>query len=133
MRIASAFGMSLGDLLQTPSASSSVRVVRAEDKAYHYKSDKDVRIRTLSPLNLEKDVELYEVQLKAGGALRSAPHYEGTREFLTVQTGEVCVESGSDSEVLSPGDSANYRADLPHAIINRGPGSAVVLLVVIYR
>jgi transcriptional regulator with XRE-family HTH domain len=133
LRIARAFGMSLGELLETPAASSSVTVVRAGDRAYHYRSDKFVRIRTLSPLNLEKDVELYEVQLQPAGALKSAPHYEGTREFLTVQKGQVCVQSGDDSELLNAGDSATYRADLPHAIINQGKGNAVVLLVDIYR
>jgi transcriptional regulator with XRE-family HTH domain len=133
LRIARAFEMSLGELLETPAASSSVTVVRAGDRAYHYRSDKFVRIRTLSPLNLEKDVELYEVQLQPAGALKSAPHYEGTREFLTVQKGQVSVQSGDDSELLNAGDSATYRADLPHAIINQGKGNAVVLLVDIYR
>lgn len=133
MRIAGAFGMRLGELLQMPSATSSVAVVRAEDKAHHYRSDKFVRIRTLSPLHLEKDVELYEVQLQPGGALRSAPHFEGTREFLTVQKGQVRVESAGDAEALNPGDSASYRADVPHAIVNEGKGEAVVILVDIYR
>ncbi len=133
MRIAQAFGMSLGELLQMPAASSNVTVIRADDRAYHYRSDKFCRIRTLSPLNLEKDVELYEVQLEAGGALRSAPHFEGTREFLTVQKGQIAVESGADREILHPGDSASYRADLPHAIVNTGKGEAVVFLVDIYR
>jgi transcriptional regulator with XRE-family HTH domain len=133
MRIAQAFGMSLGDLLEMRGVSSNVTVIRADDRAYHYRSDKFCRIRTLSPLNLEKDVELYEVQLEAGGALRSAAHFEGTREFLTVQKGQIAVESGSDREVLHPGDSASYRADLPHAIVNRGKGEAVVFLVDIYR
>jgi transcriptional regulator with XRE-family HTH domain len=133
LRIAQAFGMTLGELIEMPGATSAVSVIRADDKAYHYSSDRFCRIRTLSPLNLEKDVELYEVQLQAGGALRSAPHYEGTREFLTVQKGEVRVESSGDAELLHPGDSANYRADRPHAIINASPSEAVVLLVVIYR
>jgi transcriptional regulator with XRE-family HTH domain len=133
MRIAQAFAMPLGELLQMPSASSSVNVIRADDRAYHYKSDKACRIRTLSPLNLEKDVEFYEVQLQPGGALRSSPHFEGTREFLTVQTGQVRVQSGDDSEALKPGDSASYRADLPHAIVNTGSDEAVVFLVDIYR
>ncbi len=133
MRIAQAFGMSLGELVQMSSASSNVTVIRAEDRAYHYRSDKFCRIRTLSPLNLEKDVELYEVQLEPSGALRSAPHFEGTREFLTVQKGQVRVESAADSELLHPGDSASYRADVPHAIINTGKGQALLFLVVIYR
>src|SRR3954463_9079718 len=51
MRIAQAFGMALGGLLEMPSASSTVNVIRAEDRAYHYKSDKYCQIRTLSPLN----------------------------------------------------------------------------------
>ncbi len=133
LRIAQAFGMTLGDLLEMPGATSTVHVIRASDHTYHYRSDKDCRIRTLSPLNLEKDVEFYEVQLQPGGALRSSPHFEGTREFLTVQKGRVRVESGNDAEELNPGDSASYRADVPHAMINVGKGEAVLFLVDIYR
>jgi len=133
MRIAQAFAMPLGDLLEMPEATSAVTVIRAADRAYHYRSDKFCRLRTLSPLNLEKDVEFYEVQLQPGGALRSAPHFEGTREFLTVQKGHIRVESATDSEDLAPGDSASYRADVPHAIINEGRTEAVMFLVDIYR
>lgn len=133
LRIAQAFGMTLGELLEVPGASSTVTVIRANDHAFHYRSDKFCRVRTLSPLNLEKDVEFYEVQLQPGGALRSSAHFEGTREFLTVQKGQVRVESAGDAEELGPGDSATYRADVPHAIINLGKGEALVFLVDIYR
>ncbi len=133
LRIAQAFSMGLGELLEMPGAASAVSVIRADDHAFHYRSDKACRIRTLSPLNLEKDVEFYEVQLQAGGALRSAAHFEGTREFVTVQKGQVLVESADDVETLNPGDSASYRADVPHAIVNAGKGEAVVFLVDIYR
>ena len=132
-RIARAFEMSLADLVETPGATTSINVIRANDRAHRYRSDKDCQIRTLSPLNLEKDVEFYEVQLQAGGALRSAAHYEGTREFLTVQKGRVRVESAGDSEVLERGDSVSYRADVPHAIVNLGRSEALVFLVDIYR
>jgi transcriptional regulator with XRE-family HTH domain len=133
MRIAQGFGMSLGDLLEMPAATSSINVIRVGDRAYHYRSDKFCRLRTLSPLNLEKDVEFYEVQLQPGGVLRSAPHFEGTREFITVQQGAIRLESGEDSETLGPGDSASYRADLPHAIVNTAKSEALLFLVDIYR
>src|SRR6476619_2394558 len=106
-RIARAFGMSIGELVETPGATSGINVIRSDDHAYHYRSDKDCVIRTLSPLNLEKDVEFYEVQLNEGGALRSAAHFEGTREFITVQKGRIRVESGDDTEELDPGDSSS--------------------------
>ena len=133
LRIAQAFAMPLGDLLEMPGATAAVQVIRAGDHTYHYRSDQDCRIRTLSPLNLEKDVEFYEVQLQPGGALRSAPHFEGTREFVTVQKGRLRVESAGEGEDLNPGDSASYRADVAHALINIGRSEAVFFLVDIYR
>lgn len=132
-RIAQAFGIGLGDLVEAPRATSTIDVIRAEDRTFHYRSDKDCRIRTLSPLHLEKDVEFYEVQLNEGGTLRSAPHFQGTREFLTVVKGRVRVESGDDAEELVVGDSASYHADIPHAILNAGKGEALIFLVDIYR
>lgn len=132
-RIAQALGMTLADLVDDPEAASAIRVVRSDDRMYHYRSDKDCSIRTLSPLDLEKDVEFYELRLKEGGSLRSSAHFEGTREFVTLERGKIRVESGSDMEELNKGDSANYRADQPHAISNAGRGDAVVLLVVVYR
>jgi quercetin dioxygenase-like cupin family protein len=133
LRIARAFGLPLGELLEMPGAASSITLIRADDHTYHYRSDKDCRIRTLSPLNLEKDVEFYEIRLEPGGVLRSSPHFEGTREFLTVQKGRIRVESGADAEELNSGDSASYRADVPHAIVNGGRKEGIVFLIVIYR
>ncbi len=133
LRIARAFGLTLGELLEMPGAASAVVVIRANDHTYHYRSDKDCRIRTLSPLNLEKDVEFYEVRLEPGGALRSSPHFEGTREFLTLKKGRLRIESAADAEELDAGDSASYRADVPHALINAGKTEALAFLIVIYR
>jgi transcriptional regulator with XRE-family HTH domain len=133
VRIARAFGLSLGSLVDRPGSSTTIDVIRRVDRSYHFRSDADCRIRTLSPLHLEKDVEFYEVGLKEGGALRSAPHFGGTHEFLTVERGAVAVTSGEDRCELARGDSAHYPADVEHAIENRGKGEAVVFLVVIYR
>lgn len=133
-RIARAFGLTLQELIESAEAGAAkIQVIRATDRAQVYRSDKQCEIRTLSPLNLEKDVEFYEVSLRPGGALRSQPHFEGTREFLTVEEGSVRIDSGDDHDELSKGDSGTYRADVPHAIINTGKSAALVFLVVIYR
>ena len=131
-KISRAFGLGLSDLVQDQEEAEGIGVIRAADKRYHYRSDKQCSIRTLSPLHLEKDVEFYELILTPNGVLRSAPHFEGTREFLTVQKGKVRLESADDSNELNRGDSAKYRADVPHAITNIGRGEAHIFLVVIY-
>jgi quercetin dioxygenase-like cupin family protein len=50
-----------------------------------------------------------------------------------VTKGQVRVESAGDGDDLSAGDSASYRADVPHAILNQGRTEAVAYLVVVYR
>jgi transcriptional regulator with XRE-family HTH domain len=132
LRIARAFGLSLGELIEMPGAASAVTVIRANDHTYHYRSDKDCRIRTLSPLNLEKDVEFYEVRLQPGGVLRSSPHFEGTREFLTLQK-----VRGSNP----PGRAKNSVPVIPEVAgpMSSCPGStsvkteSIAFLIVIYR
>ena len=132
LRIAKAFGIALGSLVDAPAVAPRIEVVRADDRSTHFRSDKDCRIRTLSPLHLEKDVEFYEIRLRTGGALRSAPHYSGTREILTVHEGSLRVSSGGGTQDLGPGDSAHYPADVSHEIVNTGKREAIAYLVDLY-
>lgn len=131
-RLAKALGLSLGELVGTPEQESQVEVIRSNDPQFLFRDDSSCKVRTLSPLHLEKDVEFYQVSLKHGGEMQSAPHFRHTREFLTVEKGtlELCV--GEETRKLKPGDSAHYPADCPHALRNAGKGEAVVFLVVIY-
>jgi quercetin dioxygenase-like cupin family protein len=50
-----------------------------------------------------------------------------------MEKGKIRVKSGSGAEELNRGDSASYRADVPHAIVNIGKVQALVFLVDIYR
>lgn len=132
LKIAQAFGLQLSELVESSQKRSAIEVVRASDKQFYYRSDDQCQIRTLSPLHLEKDVEFYEVRLKPHGELKSAPHFAGTREFLTVEKGNIEIVSGEDVTELSAGDSATYRADVSHRIRNQLKTEAILFLVVIY-
>ena len=132
LRIAQAFEMSLGELVEVDEHLRPIEVIRAGDPSSLYRSDDDCDIRTLSPLHLEKDVEMYEVKLRPNRTLHSAAHFEGTREFLTVQQGRVQIDSGDTSETLARGDSASYRADVEHSIRNLARSNATIILAVIY-
>lgn len=131
-RIAQAFGISIGDLVEEPWAASGISVIRADDPAHIFRSDDKCQIRTLSPLNMEKNIEFYEIMLAPGASIDSAPHFDGTKEFLTIQKGAMKVLSGSDRCELKKGDSAHYRADVPHSIRNNTKSDAHAFLVVTY-
>ena len=132
-RIAKAFGLGISELIEPTGGTPTIQVVRANDPAQVFRADKRHQVRTLSPLSNEKDVEFYEIRLPVKGELRSQGHIAGTRELLVVAAGEIRLESGSDVQMLTAGDSAIYRADLPHALVNIGSDEAVMYLVDVYR
>jgi transcriptional regulator with XRE-family HTH domain len=129
LAVATAFGISLNELVESPTQGSPLQVIRADDLHYVYRSDRDCRIRTLSPLTPERSLEFYEITFQPDGALRSAPHFVGTREHLTVQRGHLRVEAGEFAAELRRGDSIAYPADVAHAIVNIGGTTAVAYLV----
>ncbi|WP_242597465.1 helix-turn-helix domain-containing protein [Billgrantia antri] len=133
LRIAQAFDMNIGDLVDQPWTASRIEVVRGNDASQLFRDDRDCRIRTLSPLHMEKNVEFYEIRLAPGARLQSAAHFEGTRELLTVTQGQALVVAGENRCELNPGDSAHYHADLEHTIESRGDGELVSFLVVTYQ
>ena len=132
-RIAQAFGISVGELVDPDWAGSQIEVVRGDDPHALFREDDECRIRTLSPLHMEKNVEFYEIHLKPGGKLPSAPHFSGTKELLTVTSGAALVQSGTNEHRLNAHDSALYRADVSHTIESVGDEPLQCYLVVTYE
>ncbi|PMR69118.1 DNA-binding protein [Halomonas heilongjiangensis] len=133
LRIAQAFGLNIGDLVDQPWTASRIEIVRSDDANQMFRDDQECRIRTLSPLHLEKSVEFYELRIAPGARLHSAPHFEGTRELLTITRGCARVQAGDNRCALSPGDSAHYHADQEHTIENISDEELVGFLVVTYQ
>jgi len=131
-RIAQAFSISVGELVDEPWTASAIEVIRRNDPAFLYRSDSQCKIRTLSPLNMEKNIEFYELSISVGAQLKSAAHFEGAREFITVEKGSVEITAGADTSMLNEGDSAHYRGDVAHNITNTAAVEAVCFLVVSY-
>jgi mannose-6-phosphate isomerase-like protein (cupin superfamily) len=129
LAVATALGVTLDELLETGRNKPRITVIRANDTQFVYRSDEQCTIRTLSPLHPERTLEFYEITLQPLAELRSAPHFSGTVEYLTVRSGAVRVESGVDRVDLGRGDSVEYPADVPHAIVNRRRSVAVVYLI----
>ena len=132
-RIANAFGMGIGELVEQARNSSAIDNVYAGDPNNTFRSDKECTIRTLSPLHMEKDVEFYELRIAPKSELKSASHFDGARELFTVTQGTALIESGNGHSRLQVGDSAHYRADVDHCIKNDSDIELIGYLVVTYK
>ena len=132
-RIAQTFGISIGELVDDPNAGPAVDVVRGDDPGALFRGDAECELRTLSPLQLEKNIEFYAIRLRPGAELSSTAHFEGTREMFTVSTGSAEVTAGRSVVTLREGDTAHYRADVAHCIRNTADCELSGYLVVSYR
>ena len=127
------FGMDIYELLEGAPREpevAKIEAVPANLTPTMSSPDGSCVMRILSPVENAALCEWYELSFEAAGALRSAPHVEGTREHLTVLSGRIEVESAGDTETVEAGGTARYPADCDHALINVGEGNAVALLVV---
>ena len=131
--VARALNLEIGDLLGATSAKTHLHIIRADNERYHFISNDQYSIRTLSPLKMEKDVEFYEIVLHANATLESDPHFRNTEEIITIARGRVKIHAGKEEEILRKRDSAHYSADTPHQIENPNKADAVVYMVVKYR
>lgn len=127
-RIATAFGLTIDDLLSA-SPARSMRMVLGSDPRQTYLRSETVTVRTLSPLEFDGGLEFYEIRLRPGGVLASEPHPAGTREMLALHSGELVVRSGTEEQSLGAGDTLTYRADIEHSIRNEGPVEAIAYLI----
>ncbi|TNE45682.1 MAG: XRE family transcriptional regulator [Sphingomonadales bacterium] len=132
-RIADAFGLSIVHLIEEDIRPSLVEVVDANDEQAIFSERNGCRLRTLTPLHMEKHVEFYELTFAPGGELDSDAHFAGTRELLTISSGSVDLSVGPEpARRLGRGDTAHYPADRKHRIVNTSEGETVCFLVVTY-
>ena len=95
--------------------------------------EEGVHIKTLTPVNMIEDLEMYLISFKEGSRLKSNPHFPGTEEFLTLLSGEITVTAGENVTVMHKDDFLTYHSDIEHTIENTGKEKAYVHMVVRYR
>ncbi|MDB5395639.1 MAG: transcriptional regulator [Rhodospirillales bacterium] len=131
-----ALKIELADLIEggsLPSEETSIEVVSAAHTPQITSSDGSCTLRILSPPRLAGEVEWYEVEVTAAGSLDSTAHAPNAIEHFTALTAGFEVNSGNSTRSLKAGETARYRADLPHRITNISSKRAKGLMVVLYR
>ncbi|MCH7344849.1 XRE family transcriptional regulator [Pelomonas sp. CA6] len=132
-RLANALRVELSDLLsgERPAA-PGIELVAAHATPALSSPDGLCRLRILGPIDLAGQFEWYELTVQPGGALESEAHEPGSREHLSVLSGELEVSASGSRQQLGAGETARYAVDGPHAIRNHGGQPATAMLVVLH-
>jgi XRE family transcriptional regulator, regulator of sulfur utilization len=132
-RLATAFGVAVTELLggERPAA-PLLTTVPAHATPALTSPDGKCELRILGPIELAGQFEWYSLTVQPGGELASQAHEPGSREHLTVLSGQLAVRAGEQSSRLRSGETARYAVDVPHRIHNPGKTGAQALLVVLH-
>lgn len=132
-RLANALRVELSELLSgARSHQPAIETVATHATPGLASPDGLCHLRILGPIDLAGQFEWYELTVKPGGALESAPHEPGSREHLSVLAGSLTVSAGDSRQPIAAGETARYAADGPHAVRNISDAPASALLVVIH-
>lgn len=91
-----------------------------------------VVLRKLLPESLA-GLDLERMHFPHGSRLTGVPHTEGTREYLTVEKGQLELSVAGEQHRLSAGDVVAFRGDQKHGYANVGPGEAIAYSVISFQ
>ncbi|MET8143868.1 XRE family transcriptional regulator [Sphaerisporangium sp. NPDC005288] len=128
-RIADALGVTVARLVEV-SDTPVVRVVAAADAATLWRSDQGGSARLLLGSDAPAILELWDWTLQPGEFHDGDAHPPGTREMLTVLSGELTLSVYGSSHVLKKDDAVLFSADRPHRYANEGGGALRFVMVV---
>ena len=122
MRLVQWYGVSVSDLLPAPDH-LPVRVLHPEERRSLELSDEGITILMLTPTGRDAMMPVVNVYRVGGGMAESARH-DG-EEFVFVLEGTLELSYGDGPpQLLRAGDTAYYRAEVPHSFRNVGDGEA---------
>ncbi len=133
-KIATGLGVDINDLTRVISVTKRNFTLTKKDEISILDCDEEgVHIKTLTPIDMVDDLEMYLISFKKGSRLESEPHFPGTEEFLTLLEGEITVTAGENVTIMHKDDFLSYHSDIEHCIENTGEKDALVHMVVRYK
>ncbi len=129
-----AFGIGITDLLEGHSAHLSSYTVTRKGQGQQTAKEPGIEISNLAPFFRNKLAEPYYVTYDYDEAQQHMPIHLTThsgQEFDIVLSGQLKVQVGEHSEILSEGDSILYNSSTPHGMIAVGGKPCVFCAVVI--
>ncbi len=128
-KLARALNAPIEEMLRGDEAPALVEKLGPSGTPLLVSDDGKCRLRIVGWIRTVELVQWYTFEAEPGGVLESEPHPPGSIENLTVLSGQVLLTVGDEQFQIGTGETARYRADRPHRIVNAGTGPVTALMV----
>ena len=127
IKVANALQVRVEELIGPPKA--AVKFYRADELIMRKRGKVDVR--QLLPEAMA-GLEIERMAFSPGGHMTGVPHTQGTREYLTCESGSVELSVAGQSWTLQPGELVVFPGDQKHGYRNPGRAPAVAYSVIVF-
>ena len=127
------FGVEMTELLEGSSAKLSTYTVTRKGQGQETAKEDGIDIANLAPKFKDKLAEPYYVTYEYSASQLNKPIHLAThsgQEFDLILSGQLKVQVGDHTEILSEGDSIFYNSSIPHGMIAIGGKSCTFVAVV---
>lgn len=90
------------------------------------------RLYPIFSFRTDQDFEIFDLEFDEGGEMDGHQQIQGTREFITLYSGELTLVFDDREYVLKAGDHASYNAFDKYTYKNTGKGMVTANIVVHY-
>jgi transcriptional regulator with XRE-family HTH domain len=127
-KIVSGLRVGLNELIEEPRIESYY--VSKDDLFPTKEVEGQYSIYTFFPYETDRQFEIYGMVIYPGGIYYSGSHGEGTREYLTIATGELTLRLPKEEFLIKQGEAFRFDTDKEHWYCNKG--SEIVRLTSVF-
>lgn len=127
IKVANALQVRVEELIGPPKA--EVKFYRADELPMRKRGK--VNVRKLLPEAMA-GLEIERMEFAPGSHMTGVPHTQGTREYLTCESGTVELAVAGQSWALKPGELVVFPGDQKHGYRNPGRVRAVAYSVIVF-
>jgi len=136
MKLAHAFGVSMGHFFEEEAGTERIAVTRAHERRrvarrpHHHEGEVNYIYEALEIRKADKQMEPFMVEFPVQDVSEMVFVSHDGEEFLHVLEGQLEFRSTDHVEALNPGDSIYFESDISHSFRCLGERSAKALVVV---
>jgi transcriptional regulator with XRE-family HTH domain len=136
MKLANAFGVSMGHFFEDEAGTERIAVTRAQERRrvtrrpHHYEGEVNYIYEALEIRKADKQMEPFMVEFPVQDISEMVFVSHQGEEFLHLLEGQLEFRSIDHLEVLNPGDSIYFESDVSHSLRCLGEKSAKAIVVV---
>ena len=107
-------------------------LIKKEDSTEQESPDNKYRVYCHFTSNVNRNFELFTVELDGNSSYESNSHGEKTQEYIILYSGQLSLTVDNTNYILNPGDSIVFDASKPHSYSNLSDDMVQMALINYY-